>query len=215
MEENEIVENKAEIEAALPGSAVVAEMEPASPRAGRKKVWLWVAGVIVLLVLVGAAYLGGRLLSPQAGGVSGGPGKGLMIMGGKGGPGGVSRSVKIDLDPAPELPKTKSTQAGLLDHREDNSLFLGTGRITMMMSKDGESSANYDGPVVEVVVNHDTQVYRDTTEYNFKAAGEGKIQQTVKPGSLDEISKNMMVVVWGDKQGDRVVAKTFILPLVT
>ena len=62
--------------------------------------------------------------------------------------------------------------------------------------------------MVEVVVNHDTQVYRDTTEYNFKAAGEGKIQQTVKPGSVDEISKNMMVVVWGEKQGDRVVAKT-------
>ena len=133
MEENEIVENKAEIEETglelvLPGSAVDAEMEPASPRAGRKKVWLWVAGVIVLLVLVGAAYLGGRLLSPQAGGVSGGPGKGLMIMGGKGGPGGVSKSVKIDLEPAPELPKTKPAQAGLLDHREDNSLFLGTGR---------------------------------------------------------------------------------------
>ncbi len=75
----------------------------------------------------------------------------------------------------------------------------------------GESSANYDGPVVEVVVTNQTAVYKDTTDMNLGlTSGEEQIQQTVAPGSLDEIGQDSMVSVWGRKSGDRLIAEVLV-----
>jgi hypothetical protein len=75
---------------------------------------------------------------------------------------------------------------------------------------DGEVGAGHDGPVVEVVVTHDTLVYCDATRYVPEEAIDGKIQQVLEPGSLDEIGAHSIISAWGQERGDRVLADVLI-----
>jgi hypothetical protein len=75
-----------------------------------------------------------------------------------------------------------------------------------------ESSSNNTGPTVEAVVTTQTTLHRDVTLQQFDGpppAGE-KIQQVLEPGSLDEISEDVMVTVWGKKTGDRIIADVLV-----
>src|SRR5574342_278493 len=99
-----------------------------------KKRIIVVGGVVLLVVLLaGAAYVGGRLLNGQ-----GLPG--LMSSGGPmitlGRQGGGRQSVKFDIQRAEELPQQDPDVQGVLDHRQDTSIFVGTGDIRMMVNKD-------------------------------------------------------------------------------
>jgi hypothetical protein len=180
-----------------------------------------IGGVIAVLVVVlaGAAFVAGQLLNGQSIAVGGGNGPGIVLKSG-GGPGGDAVSVKINLDPAKELPTTPPEARGLFDHRSDSSIFIGTGQVRMMVQKkpDGtiSTSADHDGPVIEVVIAHDTVVYRDVTMKDTdglppgQQSGEVKMQQIVEPGSVDEIAQNSGVMVWGERRGDRIIAQTVV-----
>ncbi len=182
----------------------------------RLKKWFIIGGALVIFLAL-AAFLGARLLKPQ--GAANAAGGGGMFFSSKGGPGG-AKSVRINMIPAQEVPQTKADAAGLFVRREDQSIFIGTGNVRML-AKPGSGgssdvSGSYDGPVVEVVVTHETKVYQDLTDMNpgnlenVKNGSEMKIQQVVKPGSLDDLGKNSLVSVWGDKQGDRYIAKVVV-----
>jgi hypothetical protein len=177
----------------------------------KRRVWFIVGGVALVVLLAGGAYMGGRLLAqqPQAAGSDGG--MGLSIAGGSGGP----RSFKMSKEPAPELPQTPADAQGIFVRSEDRSIFIGTGQVTMMAKASPgqapQTSSDYDGPVVEVVINQDTTIYRDTTKLPETApSGDIEVQQTVGPGSIDEIGENSMLQVWGNKTGDRVVAQVVV-----
>ena len=177
-----------------------------------KKPMPMIVGIVVLvLVLGGAAFVGGRMLNgqglPEA---SSGGSSGIRI-GTGGGP-----ATTLDIQPAAELPQTPAEARGIFDHRQDNSIFIGTGQVTMRMQQDQsgnvESSSSNDGPTVEAVVTTQTTLYRDVTLQQFDGpppAGE-KIQQVLEPGSLDEISQDVMVTVWGNKTGDRIIADVLV-----
>ncbi len=179
-----------------------------------KKNILITSGIVVLvLVLAGAAYVGARLLNGQGlpGLSSGGPGVFTNPDGGQ--------TVRInadDIQPAKELPQTPADVRGLFDHRDNNSIFVGTGRVTMMVQKDQsgnvESSSNASGPVVEIVVTNQTTVYHDTTleQYNGQPPAGEKIQQVLEPGSLDDIGQDSLVTVWGKKTGNRIIADVLV-----
>lgn len=190
------------------------EEEEISPRhKSLSKKWLIIGGVL-LVFLAAAAFLGARLLKPPSTANGEGNGSGLVF---KGGPGG-GKSVRLNMLPAPELPKDKSAKSGLFVRREDQSIFIGTGNVRMAVRKSSSANApsdvssHYDGPVVEVVVTHETKIYQDITEMTppDSSKGEVTLQQVVKPGSLDDLGANMLVQVWGDKQGDRIVASTIV-----
>ncbi len=179
-----------------------------------KKNILVIGGIVVLVVLLaGAAFVGGRLLN----------GQGLPGLSGPGGPslfpGGGGQGVRIDLgdiQPAKELPQTSADVRGIFDHRQDKSIFVGTGQVMMSVKKDQsgnmETSSNHDGPTVEVVVSSQTTVYQDVTMKQFDGPPpEGqKIQQVVEPGSLDEVGQSSMITVWGRKTGDRIIADVLV-----
>lgn len=38
----------------------------------------------------------------------------------------------------------------------------------------------------------------------------GKIQQIVRPGTLDDIRKDAFLRVWGEGRGDRIIAKVIL-----
>jgi hypothetical protein len=93
--------------------------------------------------------------------------------------------------------------------RQDNALFVGTGHF-MLNIADGDVVTDYDGPKVEVVVTHATEVYRDITEYGTAEAEDGKIRQVVRPGSVDEIGTDNLISVWGEERGSRVFAEVLV-----
>lgn len=178
-----------------------------------KRTVLIVIGVVVLVVvLAGAAFVGGLLLNGQGLPVQASSG-GLMFSSSQGGKPG--QQIKVDIQPAKELPQIPADAKGLFDHRQDNSIFVGTGNVKMMAQKDQSgtvtTSATHDGPVVEVVVTPQTIVYRDVTMNQFNGQPpNGKTQQVVEPGSLDEAGQNSTLTVWGKKTGDRIIADVLV-----
>jgi hypothetical protein len=157
-----------------------------------KRIGWTMGGVVLLALLAGAAYMGARLWAQNP------------------------SDPNIQVTPAPELPAAAPDVAGLFVRREDQSLFVGTGQISMVVSSGPDADtlelvdSSYNGPVMEVVINRDTAVYRETTELPESFTGDVVLQQTVEVGSVDEIGENSVVQVWGRKSGDRIVAETLV-----
>ncbi|UCC63600.1 MAG: hypothetical protein JSV36_00635 [Anaerolineae bacterium] len=160
------------------------------------------SAAIVVLLLASAAFVGGRLLGDQN--QVTGEGSGPRVI--RGGPGGTQ---SLEIVPAEELPSAPADVRGLYVRREDNSLLVGTGEF-MLNIRDGEVISDYDGPEVEVVVTHDTVVYRDKTQYGTDEAKDGEIQQVVRSGSLEEIEKHSLISVWGQERGSRLFAEVLV-----
>ena len=172
--------------------------------------------IMVLLVLVvgAAAFVGGRMLN---GGVNPLGLLGMPMAGG--GP----MSVSISLEPAPELPTTEPEVLGLFAERQDNTLFVqtfsmdkGGGAVVISSSADSEGEESVSvagspidtnsGPKVEVVITNDTIIYRETTEMSGPPSGNETVQQTVEESTLDQLTTQSFVTVWGRKSADRVIA---------
>lgn len=165
--------------------------------------------VAAILLLGGAAFVGGRLLNGQPL-PWGGPN--LFL-------GNSPREVRINVDdiqPAKELPQTRPDVRGVFTERQNNSFFVGTGQIEVSIRSDRsrkvETSSDYDGPVVEVVVTPQTTIYEDLTmrQYTGQPPEGQAIQQVVEPGSLDDIGPSSTMEVWGKKTGDRVIADVLV-----
>lgn len=193
-------------------------VEQTVPVKKSNRTWLIVGAIVAVLLLVAAAFVGGRLMN--GGGTlaasSGKSGEKSFISVGAGGPGGGPITKKLDIENAKELPATQPDLVGVFVRREDKTLFVGTGnvRVSFKMDKSGgpgQTSANYDGPVIEVVTTHETQVYRDVTDMKFEAVpSDGKIKQVLEPGKVDDVTSNGTIQAWGEKQGDRFVARILV-----
>lgn len=160
---------------------------------------LIVGGVAVFILMLGsAAFVGGQLLS----------GQGLLGLGPSG------REHHPDIYPAKQLPRTPAEADGVFDHRKDNSIFVGTGEARIMATIDQSSNivgftTSHTGPVVEVVVSPQTQVYRDVTQPRPNEW----VQQAVEPGSLDEVGQYSAITAWGKETGDRIIADVLVYTL--
>lgn len=182
---------------------------PASPAVSRPRRTKLIAGVVALIVLLGgAAFVGGRLLNQQKPGVDSG---GITLNGGPGG----AQSISLQFERAKDLPEAAPDVAGLFAERKDNSVFVTVGdKVTVAVSKDGSVDTQTDGngQKLEVVVTSETTVYKDVTEPPDVNAppSDGKVQQKVAPGSLDEMGSHSMVSAWGERRGDRLIAKVVL-----
>jgi hypothetical protein len=179
--------------------------EPLTPaRKSRRLLWV-ILGVVLLLVLAAAAFLGGRYLQKGPLAIGG------MFLSSKGPEGHVEQIFsKNDIIPAPELPQTAADATGVFLRRQNNSFFIGTGNVTLQVKGNGPNGtpqvgSSYDGPLVEVVTTPNTKIYKDVTDLN-NVPSHTKVQQKVVPGSLDEISQTSLINAWGKKTGDRLVA---------
>ncbi len=160
-------------------------------------------GIIVLVVLLaGAAFVGGQLLS----------GQGLPGLWSVGGPGGMNK-ITINVQPAKELPQTPADARGLFDHRQDNSIFVGPDPVHLGVSVRRllQTPSSHTGPMVEVVVSPQTLVYKDVTEqqFNGQPPSSQKIQ-VVEAGRIEEIGEGSMITAWGKKTGDRIIANVLV-----
>ena len=170
----------------------------------------------VLVILVGAAaFIGGRMLNQKAGPLGFGsllPGKGGMV------------SISVEITPAAELPTTQPEIRGVFVERKDNSIVVASismdkgGGGVVLKTGDGDSGPSVsggpssDGPKVEVVTTGDTIIYLDTTQPPDPSSGENQILlQTVKEATLDELTSQSFVTVWGRKSGDRIIAEVVFI----
>ncbi len=177
-----------------------------------KRSYSLMAGLAVL-VLVGAAYLAGRLLSQKAPEAAERP---LVV---DQGDGVISTSGKYPhtIERAAELPQAPADVSGILLRRQDRSILVGTGNITGVGSQAPDGSTRIemqtDGPQVEVVLGVGAAVYKDVTVRPDPSAPPATVQQVLEPGSLDELEQNAVVAAWGTRSGDRVTAQVLVYHL--
>lgn len=170
---------------------------------------LYIIFSLVIVVVAAAAFVGGRLLNGQTGPLGG------MFSLGNGSWAG-SAAVAIHMTPAPELPTTEPETSGIFVSRDDNTITIQSmGGAGVMIGGGAEGGVvsfspvdgNSDAPKVEVVVTGETKLWRDATEFNGPpSGGETTIQQVVEEGSLDDLTGQSMVRVWGRQNGDRIIA---------
>ena len=188
---------------------------------------IWISGgiAVLTLLLASAAFLGARMLSSpgRTGTGVGGGGDRVMEIAIDDGSGPVS--LRIRIEPAPELPDRPSEAGGVFVRRQDNSIFVGTGDIELDVEVNGNTgersvTLSHSGPEIEVVVTRDTIIYRDETDMSpgdpsSWKSGEMTIQQEIKPAdSLEEVGENTELQVWGERRGDRVVAEVLVYRIV-
>ena len=177
-----------------------------------------IVGLSILVILVGAAaFIGGRMLNGTVSPL----GLGSLL----GGNGGVV-SISVEVTAAPELPTTQPEVIGSFVERKDNTIILQSvsmeagqgGGFVVLSGGEGEavsgSPLDNGGPKVEVVVNNETKIYIETTQpLNVPpTSGETQVlQQTVDEGSLDDLTSQSFVNVWGRKSGDRIIAEVVLI----
>jgi len=181
----------------------------------QNKKMIFILGMLVLVVGV-AAFIGGRMLNGKVGPL------GLGLPMGNGG----RVSISVQVTPAPELPTTEPETRGLFVERKDNSIFVSAismdagGKGVVLQTGgggdgDGEPSVSgpkADGPKKEIVITNETTIYLENTDFGEPKPGENQvIQQTVTEGSLDDLTSQSFVTVWGRKSGDRIIAEVLFI----
>lgn len=179
----------------------------------QNKKMIFILGMLVLVVGA-AAFIGGRMLNGKVGPL------GLGMPMGNGG----RVSISVQVTPAPELPTTEPETRGLFVERKDNSIFVsaismdaGGKGVVLQTSGDGDgepsaSGPKADGPKKEIVITNETTIYLENTDFGEPKPGENQvIQQTVTEGSLDDLTSQSFVTVWGRKSGDRIIAEVLFI----
>jgi hypothetical protein len=189
----------------------------------RRAVLIAGGGLGLVALLGGVAYVASRFVTPPSGTNDGG----VMQSFGSGGVAGVplgqpiARAVKgPNIKNAAEIPSAPPDVQGIFRKREDNSLFIGTGNVTLAIpasnTSGGQMNAQTDGPDVEVVVTRKTHIFKDTTPITMDAIESGReLQQKVEQiesldALVDALGKADGLSVWGARNGDRYVAETIL-----
>ena len=153
--------------------------------------YLIASGLIVVLALV--AFVAVRYMN--AGGSSSNGDNGL---------GG-------NLIQSEELPETEPQTMGVLVERDDNMIIVSPADSIRIMAPGSNQAgepkmeADYVGDKVEVVISNDTMIYQDVTTMNMENADKD-VQQVLELSTIDAISPESVITVWGRKNGDRIVA---------
>jgi hypothetical protein len=197
-------------ELSIDGDTPAPTEPPVKPR--KKKNWYLIGGILVVF-LAAAAFLGGQLLNPNS--AASGLVNGLVTGGSFNIGGGTMTMVTMDIDRAPEIPDEKATLIGSFKRRKDQKIFIEKTNVVVSSSGNAkiavsDTNDNSGGEEMEVVVTHDTKIYKDVTEFPDDSSGTIKVQQKVQEMSLDELPEKSFLSVWADKQGDRYVARVIL-----
>jgi len=180
-----------------------------APKPRRKQLFILAGAILAVIILAGAAFLAGSLMNNKNISAGNGP-----VAQSNGSGGRVVQSLnESQITPAPELPIIQADVRGVFLSRTNDSFTIGTGGVGLTIQGNGSGQistpqVSYDGPTYEVVITKDTVLYKDTTQLD--PGNNGPIQQTVAPGTLDDLNSTIMVSVWGKKTGDRYIADVIV-----
>lgn len=187
------------------------EIQETPTPAPRKSVLPYIVGAGVIILLAAAAFVAVRYFVQPQNAAGGGPGGKNMIS--IGGPGGEAQTFELNVKPADELPDTQPDESGIFVERKDNSVFIGTGEVTIRAKaepgQEPQVDSDFTGPKVEVVISPDTVIYKETTQLDPEDPG-AEVQQTVELSTIDEITEQSSITVWGRKAGDRIIADVIL-----
>ena len=173
------------------------EIQKQEDPAPRKPVspYLIGAGLIVLLALV--TFVAARYMNAGFGNFTGGEEHGGNLI------------------ESEELPQTEPQTSGVFVERNDNSIIVAPASSIRFKVPDpndeGEPvmEAEYVGDKVEVVISNDTIIYRDVTPLDRENANKD-VQQILELSTIDSISPQSAITVWGRKAGDRILADVIL-----
>jgi len=218
-EYDQVGNDEAEAQEGMPSSTEIDSTLEAVPelqeKENRKRGGL-IALIIVLAIvlLAGAAFVGARLLNKGTQQTQSGP----QIMeigssGARGGGGPAMKSMRIEVEPAKEIPTRQSDMSGMVTEIKDKSIMMNdSGKIAVSIDESGEVTTTTDqnSPSKEVVITADTELYRDAT-FDTQMPQDGKkTQQIVEPFDFSAIEKNNFISVWGYQRGDRLIAEVIL-----
>lgn len=166
----------------------------------------WVGWILLVIILIAAAFVGGQLLNGRVNPL--GAGGGSID-------GDTFQPMEISVVPAEELPSTPPEEAGTFVRREDDSIFIGIGDTGNSDEAPGTGESSTGGVVVEVVTNNETTVYQEVLNLNVPSEA-GEIQQEVTESTIEAIGDGSFMWVWGRKTGDRIIADVLLysVPMV-
>lgn len=154
-------------------------------------------GLSVIALLAVTAFVGVRLVR------SGGLGLGSPF----------ERSVRMI--PSDQLPSPNPDISGLFVRRLNNRILIGTGNLIFQTSRKNDDqpvfTKSYDGPEVELVVNHQTTIYCDVPPSPDQMPSSGQFQQRIEQVSEDAIGEDQLLWAWGEREGDRFLAHTVLI----
>ncbi len=166
---------------------------------------MWIIGsavVVLILLLGGAAFVGGQLFRQ-----------------------GQQAQAKANTEslprklvtPAPGVPTTAPDGSGDVSSRNGNSIFICAPSSAPSINPDGTVNQNGAcGPEVEVVIGHDTLFLHDVTARQYgnsvrPTPGQDLVlTQAVEPGSPDDIGVGTAVRAWGTMSGNRLIGRTIV-----
>jgi len=157
--------------------------------------------VLLVLILGGAAFVGGQLLH-------GSPGKFQLPFNFPLGA-GKHQGLQLQVLAAPEIPTSAPAAVGTFIQRQNTSIFIGNGKPVHFSSRGGSMTASSSyASEIEVVIAHDTKIYRDVTGGQFTSPPQNgqRVQQVVQLSQIDQIGEGSTLQVWGEQKGDRIVA---------
>lgn len=180
---------------AMNGVSTSYEMKNEGRRRGRMKIVMVFGSLII--VLGGGAFIAGRLLGEELPVTHSDDIQYVESEGGS-----VAKSA-VRLEPDEKLPDRMPTAVGQFHHRDDKRIFINQypppGQMVILDEID-------EYPIMEIVVTRDTLLYKDVTDLS-QAYESGVAQQVVAPGSVEDLDQGCSIVVWGEQQGDRIVAE--------
>lgn len=165
-------------------------------------------GVVILFLLLAAAFVGGKLFAQDTTAMAG-PADTQPIVKEIG---ELAQMVELpQMESAAEQPARAPEAKGLFIGRTDDTLTLGTGNIIAMISTEPDAvpEFSYDGIEIDVVMTNQTKLFADVTEYTL---GQTAVEQKLeKLENLDDLQENAFMNVWGQRDGNRIVAETIII----
>ncbi len=169
------------------------EIQKQEEPAPRKRVSPYLIGIALILLLALVTFVAVRYMNGGIGSFTGG------------------EEDRGNLIQSEELPETEPQTMGVFVERNDNIIIVAPADSIRIMVPDpnqaGEPKmeADYVGDKVEVVISKDTTIYRDVTPMGAENA-EREIQQVLELSTIDTISPQSVITVWGRKAGDRILA---------
>ena len=178
---------------------VVSGAEESSSAKKQSPRWLLWAGLgVLVVVIVAAAFVGGRLLARQH-----------LVN-----PAGI---ISVEMSMPDILPQEPPAATGTVGRVEGkvitvDALQAGSGGGVMIVSAgDSGQTLEQQGQQgetkkTEVVTTNETRFYKLIQPGMDELQGGGVFQMKAEEGTLADVQSGQMVQVWGDKSGDRVTA---------
>ncbi len=145
----------------------------------RRRWVLWIGLALLQLLLMGSAFVGGRMLAGQN-----------------------QRGNRSTAGQLPsQLPRESPAASGSVQRIQGQVLTLGRG----FGGPGGQGGSNANN-AAEVAVTADTQYYKNTAS-NSPQPGGGQPQFRADPATFDDVKVGASILVWGTRNGQRITAE--------